>query len=237
MNILKSRSRGVTLTELSIVLAILGILIVAGVSGKFLIDASRATTTIQQLADRTLAFRVFFTSYDCIPGDCLDADIKTQSLSTMNGNGDGNINVYGTSVNKNEVAFVEEHLSKSRLFIRTLNYTGIDYTKINLSKFLTPGKIAGSYISSVSSGGSVYNVVGGFSTNNNGTVPDVVNFTPANVGILRIIDSKTDDSIANSGNIKCYTTQYTQTADIITLPTPASDYNADCVLTSIIEFK
>jgi prepilin-type N-terminal cleavage/methylation domain-containing protein len=234
--IFKSKAYGMTLTELSIVLAILGILIVAGISGKFLIDVSRATTTIQQLSDRTLAFRVFFTSYDCLPGDCVDANAKIQSTLEMNGNGDGVINVYGVVVNKNEVAFVEEHLTKSKLLNKTINYTGIDYTKIALNNFLPNTKIAGGFISTISSGGNMYNIVGAFSPMN-ATAPDILNFSPVSATVLKIVDQKIDDSIANAGNIRCYTAPFTTTSDVVVFPIPVADYSIDCVLSALVDVK
>jgi prepilin-type N-terminal cleavage/methylation domain-containing protein len=169
MKIFNSRSRGVTLIELSIVLAILGVLIVATISGESLIDISRATATMQQLRDRSLAFQIFSSTYDCIPGDCIDATAKITGVAVnANGNGNASLNLASASTN-NEVAFVEHHLVQARLFNRTIGTVTVGAqtgTQNALQSFLPKSKIPSTYISNISSSNLFYNIVGGLSTTN-----------------------------------------------------------------------
>jgi hypothetical protein len=234
--ITQNRSSAITIVEAAIILAILGASIVAIVLFRFTMNTSMASSSIQKMMDRTLAFKVFASSYDCIPGDCLDADNKVQSNSYMNGNGNGVINVYGRISEKNEVAFIEEHITRSRLFRKTLSYHNLDYRKIDLQKLLQGGRVPSSYISTISSGKHFYNILGGFSQNN-ASNPDVLNFTPIPSRILSIIDAKADDANSETGEIRCYTEQYTVEDDVVTLPKPAKNYEEDCVLSFNILFN
>lgn len=227
--IIKMRSAAITVVEFAIVMAALGASIVAIVVFRFTINTSIAASSIQKMMDNTLAFKVFASSYNCIPGDCIDAEYKVRSSMDINGNGDGVINIYGNSIRKNEVAFAEEHLMMSKLFRKTLSSGNVDYQKIDLKTVLKDGRVKSSYISIVSSGGHFYNILGGFSENNS-VNHDVLNFTPVNAKVLSIIDEKADDSKAGTGEIQCYAQQYTVESDAITLPSPAVNYEQDCVL-------
>lgn len=197
--------------ELSIVLAILGILIVATISGKSLIDISRATATIQQLSDRVLAFQIFSSTYDCIPGDCSTTTVTSNLGATGIGNGNNVVEAYVASSKPNELVFVEEHLVKARLFNRTIGTVTAGTTQTAgqnlLADNLTVSKVPGAYISSFSIGQVFYNIVGGASATEN-----VINGIPiAYPGIFKIIDSKVDDSSATTGDIRCETTAPTAT--------------------------
>ena len=227
--IIKMRSAAITVVEFAIVMATLGASIVAIVVFRFTINTSTAASTIQKMMDKTLAFKVFASSYNCIPGDCIDAEYKVRTNFNMNGNGNGVINIYGNIIGKNEVAFVEEHLMKSKLFHKTLSSGNLDYQKIDLKTILQEGRVKSSHISIVSSGGHFYNILGGFSENNS-AMPDVLNFTPVNAKVLSIIDAKADDSKADAGEIQCYAQQYTVENDVIMLPSPEMNYEKDCVL-------
>lgn len=233
---LKNRSRAITVFEFAIVIAILGAAIITIVMLRFAINTSTASSSIQKMMDRTLAFKVFASSYNCIPGDCLDAEYKVQSNIYMNGNGNGIINVYGNTVGKNEVAFVEEHIMRSTLFRKMPSYLDFDYKKINLQRLLQNGRVASSYISIVSSGRNFYNILGGFSQSN-ASIPDILNFTPVSSKVLSIIDAKADDSSAKTGEIQCYTQKYTIANDEIILPEPEANYEKDCVLSFNIRFN
>lgn len=230
-----SKSQGVTLVELSIVLAILGILVVATISGRSLIDISRATATIQQLSDRTLVFDIFQSTYDCMPGDCIDATTKISSVvANANGNGDVIINLGGTTY-KNELAFVDEHLTKAKLFTRTVNTidTGLvtalpsDTTKNHLPRILAQTKVPGAYISSVSSNAQHFHIVGGFTTTNI-TKSDLINAYPVPPTSLQILDTKIDDGAAGTGEITAYSATYTQgTTGLFVLPAVATNYSTN----------
>ncbi len=237
MKIFNSRSRGVTLIELSIVLAILGVLIVATISGKSLIDISRATATMEQLRDRSLAFQIFSSTYDCIPGDCIDATAKITGVNA-NGNGDASLNLASASTN-NEVVLVEHHLVQARLFNRTLGTVTVGAqtgTQNALQSFLPKSKIPSTYISNISSLNSFYNIVGGLSTTN-ATTSDIINTRVVSPpAVLQIIDSKADDGIANTGAVLCHTSYTPATDGVFVLPAAAADYSANCFLSSKLDF-
>lgn len=251
MKILNSKSRGVTLIELAIVLAILGVLIVATISGKSLVDISRATATIQQMRDRALAFQIFNSTYDCVPGDCVDAQAKLSLAGALNGNGDTVININtqnitatGTTTStagNGEVAYVEYHLVAAGLFNRT-----IPAISPNLALILPKTKIGNAYISTVSAGSNYYNIIGTFTTANavlvttgpdTSTPYDQINTFPVVPATLRIVDAKIDDSVASTGSVTCYTT-YTPatTGALFTLPAAATDYSANCFLAAKMDF-
>ncbi len=233
---LKIRTHAITMVEFVVIIAILGASIVTIVLVNYTINTSMASSSIQKMMDKTLAFKIFASSYECLPGDCLEADSIVQSNIYMNGNGDGVVNVYGSLIKKNEVAFIEEHLTRSRLFRKVFFYDKLDYTKINLENTLQDGSIAKSYISTISSGGNFYHILGGFSQQNS-INPDILNFAPINSKILAIIDSKADDSKASTGQIQCYNTKYKVENDVIVLPKPTQNYEKDCVLSLNLQFN
>ncbi|MFT4967366.1 MAG: prepilin-type N-terminal cleavage/methylation domain-containing protein [Candidatus Deianiraeaceae bacterium] len=222
-----SRSRGVTLIELSIVLAILGVLIVATISGKSLIDISRATATMQQVRDRTLAFQIFSSTYDCTPGDCKASTVITGALD---GNGNGKIGTFIDAANPGEIAIVENHLEKSKLFNRPVAVAGV--TLDNLLLILPKSKVAAGYISTVHMGNQPYSMIGGIAT-----ATDLMNSTVIVPGVFQIIDSKLDDGVANLGSIQCHTVAPAIDATgLLTLATSAIDYTANCYLTLSLNY-
>jgi prepilin-type N-terminal cleavage/methylation domain-containing protein len=227
MVLLRGKSRGVTLVELSIVLAILGILIVVGISGRSLIDISRATATVEYLGNRSIAFQTFETTYSCLPGDCSLTTVvgSTGSLNTTGvGNGNTKIEAFVTSASADEIGFVEEHFFKAQLFNRSVTVAAT--AKNDLTKILPVAKVPGSYVSSLTVNSEMHHVIGGASAT------DVVNgnvvLYPA---IFRIIDSKLDDGDATKGSVLCSTAAITTTATT-TNATGYNAINAGCVLVS-----
>lgn len=226
MVLLRAKSRGVTLVELSIVLAILGILIVVGISGRSLIDISRATATVEYLGNRSIAFQTFETTYSCLPGDCALTTVVggAGSLNTNGvGNGNTKIEAFAAPIN-DEIGFVEEHFFKAQLFNRSVTVAAA--AQNDLTKILPVAKVPGSYVSSLTVNSGMHHVIGGASAT------DVVNgnlvLYPA---IFRIIDSKLDDGDATQGSVLCSTTAITAAATT-TNATGYNAINAGCVLVS-----
>ena len=213
--LMKSKNKGVTLVELSIVLAVMGILIIVGISGRSFIDISRATATIKQLNDRDLAFQIFTSTYDCTPGDCaLTTVVGANGALKSTGMGNGNTKVEvssgsaTTNTVPNELVYAEEHLVNAQLFNRTYGtvtaYTAnAAQTGNTVASILQSAKIPSTYISSMSVGSlGLYSVVGGASA----TEAAINGLTVSYPGIFRIIDSKIDNGSAISGNVRCETT-------------------------------
>ncbi|HEU5380286.1 MAG TPA: prepilin-type N-terminal cleavage/methylation domain-containing protein [Ktedonobacteraceae bacterium] len=90
-----SRGRtGFSLIEMSMVLAVIGLVIGGVVLGQDLIHAATISRQIGQIQEYKTAFNTFLLKYNCLPGDCSDA---TQILGSAdpfgnainNGNGNG----------------------------------------------------------------------------------------------------------------------------------------------------
>ena len=238
----KSKSKGVTLVELSIVLAVLGILIVVGISGRSFIDISRATATIKQLSDRDLAFQIFTSTYDCIPGDCSNATVVgTNGALTTIGIGDGDTKIEAssgaatTNTVPNEIAYAEEHLVDAQLFNRsistvtayTANQTQISAANNLLVKILPSAKVPSSYISSFTFGSNGnYSVIGGASSTENVINGLVIPYPQ----IFRTIDSKIDDGSAFAGNVRCETVAVTSATTTFANTTTPYSTATGCVL-------
>ncbi len=207
MLIVNGKSKGVTLVELSIVLAVLGILIIVGISGRGLIDISRATATIKQLSDRDLSFQIFLSTYDCLPGDCSMTTVAGSNgmlATTGIGDGDTKIEAYASSSTPNEIAFVEEHLVKAQLFNRSIGTVTAGTTQSGtqnlLSGILPIAKVPGAYFSVMNIGTiGTYSIIGGASSTENVLNGLAISYP----GIFKIIDSKIDDANGTSGNVVC----------------------------------
>lgn len=230
----RSKSKGVTLVELSIVLAIFGILIVVGISGRSLIDISRATATTQYLNNRSIAFQTFTSTYDCVPGDCATLSVvgATGQLATVGvGNGNTMINA-ADATNPNEIAFAEEHLVRAQLFNRSI---GIITDGINqaagsnlLSTILPLTKVPTTYVSAFTIAGEHYNILGAASATEN-----VINGTPvAYPNLFRIIDSKVDDGNAITGLARCEEVAITGATVAFANTTTAYNAMPSCVFAS-----
>ena len=227
MKIFTSKSRGVTLVELSIVLAILGILIVATISGKSLIDMARATATIQYFKDRSVAIQLFDASYNATPGDASYATISDLSPKLF-GNTSSGINTYP------ETVFVDYHFSLSKLYPRTIPITSYNATAstttvsgtiTDASQILTKSKVSGAYVFTFSTDASNhYHAIGALGT---------LTYTPIQSPMFQIIDTKTDDSIYNTGYVQCNQsiTFGTASTAAVLLTNASSTYDTSCIFT------
>lgn len=107
--------RGFSLVELSIVLVILGLLVGGILGGQSLIKAAQLRKYTVDYSQYETAINAFKVKYDCLPGDCSNANYlfggttcsaRTVSPNTCNGNGDGYIKPY-------ETRYVCQQLSQS----------------------------------------------------------------------------------------------------------------------------
>jgi prepilin-type N-terminal cleavage/methylation domain-containing protein len=93
---------GFTLVELSIVLVIIGLIVGAIMAGRELIEQAAIRSTISDLAKYKSAVNAFRTKYNCLPGDCSNAQTYFGSAGSMcnniaySGNWNGNPPATGT---------------------------------------------------------------------------------------------------------------------------------------------
>ncbi len=225
MKILSSKGRGVTLVELSIVLAILGILIVATISGKSLIDMARATATIQYFKDRSVAMQLFDASYSATPGDASYANI-IDLTPTLYGDAANGINTMS------ETAGVDYHFSLAKLYARTIATAAITGgtstatgTVADYGQLLTKSKVAGSYVFTFSTTASNhFHGIGAIGT---------TTYTPIASPMFKIIDTKTDDGVSGTGFVQCVKdiTFGATGANAAIVTDVANTYDTTCVLT------
>ena len=87
------RKSGFTLVELSIVLVIIGLIIGGVLVGQDLIYAANVRAQITQIEQLETAINTFKVKYNCLPGDCLNAQDffgNTSPAGDAVNNGDGN---------------------------------------------------------------------------------------------------------------------------------------------------
>ncbi len=225
MKILSSKSRGVTLVELSIVLAILGILIVATISGKSLIDMARATATIQYFKDRSVAMQLFDASYSATPGDATYANIADLTPKLF-GDGANGINTYVETVS------ADYHFALAKLYPRTIQATAYNATAAtttvsgtitDATQILTKSKASGAYVFTASTDASThFHAIGALGTST---------YTAVASPMFKIIDIKTDDGAYNTGYVTCnQAITLGGTGSSATLTTDAgSTYDTSCI--------
>jgi prepilin-type N-terminal cleavage/methylation domain-containing protein len=102
---------GFTLTELSIVLAVIGLTVGGILVGSSLISFAKRHAEVQHLSKIEIAYTTFRLKYGALPGDFNDATVIG---ATHTGNGNGLID-YWLPNNFGEYVTVWEHLSKSGL--------------------------------------------------------------------------------------------------------------------------
>lgn len=139
-----SMIRGFTLIELSIVLVIIGLIVGGVLVGRDLIKAAELRKVTSQFQSFQAAVNTFKLKYNCIPGDCNNAETffgtaancpgthlqPSTDATTCNGDGDKRVERQGTTDNltttQNENFRFWQHLASAGLIEG--QYTGVAYS-------------------------------------------------------------------------------------------------------------
>ena len=111
MKIPRNSRSGFTLVEMSVVVAIIGLLVGAIVGVQGYLRSATLTTSIQEAKFYMDAFDQFQTTYTAVPGDFSTASSVWSSAS----NGDGNGLIRAISSNNAEYFYAFQHLSNAKL--------------------------------------------------------------------------------------------------------------------------
>lgn len=201
---------GFSLTELSVVLVIIGILIASITTGQHLLKAAKMNKVIAEIKSYSDAVNNFETKYKSLPGDMPNAEIfwsTFDSTSNINGTINGNENgVIDTTPREDLVVF--QHLAKSGLI--SGNYypslvngemiSGQDTENTNIPEAKSLTDNAGYWILSYD---SVYGTKGNSIQISSKSSSDPSKWSggaidPENA---RLIDKKIDDGLADSGKV------------------------------------
>jgi prepilin-type N-terminal cleavage/methylation domain-containing protein len=115
------RHRGFTLIEIAMVLVIIGLLLGSVLKGQDLIDNARVRNLAAMGDGLKAAFLGFQDRYRAIPGDYPNATNNING-ATVNGDGDGQIEIAGTGTAVREDVAVWEHLSRAGFMYGTYAY-------------------------------------------------------------------------------------------------------------------
>ena len=95
---LRKSKAAFTLIELSIVLVIIGLIVGGILVGQNLIHNSEVKSQIKQIQEYEVAFNTFALKYNCLPGDCANAQNffgTTDAFGNPINNGNGLIDTAG----------------------------------------------------------------------------------------------------------------------------------------------
>jgi len=126
------KKAGFTLIELSIVLIIIGLVTAGILVGRDLIRAAEVRQQVSQIENFNTAASAFKLKYNCLPGDCADAEslgLGTAGAPGANGNGNGlfEIGPAGTMFNSPEAINFWYHLRTANLIGDNVpGYLGFD---------------------------------------------------------------------------------------------------------------
>lgn len=119
-------NKAFTLVELAIVIVIIGLLVGGVLQGQELIRQAKLRKLSTQIEGYKAAILTFKAKYNALPGDMKNAtqmwgtyascdNVPTQGVLTCNGNGDGNIGLWGTGAHNYEWGTFWQHLNNARL--------------------------------------------------------------------------------------------------------------------------
>ncbi len=215
-----NRKLGFTLIEMSIVIAIIGLIIGGVLVGQDLIRISQIRSTISQIEQIRTAMNTFRVKYNCVPGDCSAATnfFGTDSLGcpagggdagTCNGDGNGVISDINYSNNGQEVYRGWQQMGTDYANLIPGKYTGISgplkfkpLPDINSprAKIREDGVLSIYYLGS--NAGSAYF----FPSNYQHTIELFAHLGTDNVGIFipseaYAVDQKMDDGLPAFGSV------------------------------------
>lgn len=147
-------NKGFTITELSVVILIIGLLIGATVSGADLLRNIRLKGVLAEVQEIKSAISQFDQVYEGLPGDITDAT-DYWSMSAVSGNGDGIVASEASSTASDESFESLNHLTRANLLDGT--YTGTYSSAINPGTNVftaSLGKASGIYIKCCSNNSS-----------------------------------------------------------------------------------
>jgi prepilin-type N-terminal cleavage/methylation domain-containing protein len=120
-----SSSRGFTLIEISIVMVVVALIIAGVIAGSILIRSAELRALGSQISELNAAIILFDQKYDCLPGDCRNADDLgfTVGSNIYNGtSGDGDGRIATTAINSE---YIDEALLLRRQLQETNMMSGI----------------------------------------------------------------------------------------------------------------
>ncbi len=200
------KSGGFTLTELSIVLVIVGLIVAGIVGGQSFIRGAKIKSVIINSAKYQSAVLAFEDYYNALPGDMLNAacaagsncywpdDSRFVGFSTENGNGNGQI--YSS---QDEGLPAWQQLSLAGMI--SGNYSGhMVTTVITLGENAPSSKFdGGGYILRHKDDSTVYGIKGNYIQFAAESSDNKLNNGLLSAPDAAAIDRKTDDGLANSG--------------------------------------
>jgi len=125
------KTKAFSLVELSIVLIIIGLLVAGVSSGQKLIKMAKYKRIAQEMDNVEMALKTFNLTYDALPGDMPNAEdlwgtynASSNPTGTVNGNGDGSIDHYGSGTTRESIRAWQQLSSKADLLPG--NYSGVE---------------------------------------------------------------------------------------------------------------
>jgi prepilin-type N-terminal cleavage/methylation domain-containing protein len=140
--VLKSKQRGFTLLEVAIVCVIIGLLFASVLKGQELIHSSRVRALASMQDGVKAAFFGFQDRFRAYPGDYSRATLDIDG-ATVNGDGNGQIEVAGAGTAAREDIAVWEHLSRAGFMSGSYTYNSTPSAATSLTNsFGSPVQLA-----------------------------------------------------------------------------------------------
>lgn len=204
---------GFTLIEVSIVLVIIGLIVGGVLVGRDMIRTAELRADITQVEKLNTAVQTFRLKYNCLPGDCANAQDFFSPFKVSNGNGDGQ--VVDIDINNGqysdyfayvatEQAIFYDHLANAGLVpisdfdVTFSEYKPISQTVITLKSAPSAFILVTCSITAAHRANTCHYARLGVTDSPDGLETA---FPPYSTADAYYIDSKTDDGLALTGNI------------------------------------